>query len=455
MKTNAQRKLLELVHQIDQLIEDKRTPFPFIKKLLKDVTDRQAAVLLDIHPDSRWLVFSTLDHKRHTAVLDLVNNHTLRYLIGRMTDHDIAQIIDSSPTLVTQKVIGALEHSRLTAIMALVIDEAKRNHLLNYVSYPRRSVGKIMQPEVLTVHENTKASQALDEMSEFDILNGPIYQLYVVNDNNELTGTVPISEVVREPRNRKLRDMYLKKPPAIRPLTSQQKAAQLFQDYDLIEAPVTSKGIPVGRILVDDIIDVLQQEYSEDAQKFAGITADETMDTSVVIASRRRLPWMIANIFLDVIAVSVIMPFEQTIAQLTALAVLMPIVSDMGGNVGIQSLTVSIRSLANDRPDWKLAGRELFKEVRLGTLNGLVLGIIIGLVALVWWGNPFLGIVVAIALFLNTILASVVGGVLPIILRRLKKDPAMMSGAVLTTITDFFGFLIFLSLARALMDYLV
>jgi magnesium transporter len=149
------------------------------------------------------------------------------------------------------------------------------------------------------------------------------------------------------------------------------------------------------------------------------------------------------------------MPFEDTIAEVTALAVLMPIVSDMGGNVGIQSLTVSIRALADNRPQWRLIIKELSKEIRVGIFNGVILGTIIGLVALIGWQKPFLGIIVMAALFFNTILASVVGGVLPIILRKLKKDPAMMSGAVLTTITDFFGFLIFLSLARVFLEHLL
>jgi magnesium transporter len=312
-----------------------------------------------------------------------------------------------------------------------------------------------MQTEMVVVDEKMTVAQVEDEVARFDVLGGPVYQVYVVNSKGQFVGAVPLSELLRESDKQKIGKIYLRKSPLITPLTTQQKAAHLFQEYDLIEAPVVSDKKLVGRVLVDDILDVVEQEFSEDLRKFAGITDEETMETPVVKSSRRRLPWMITNIFLDLLAVSIIMPFEETIAAVTALAVIMPIISDMGGNVGIQSLSVSIRALANNRPDWKLVSKELSKEVRLGILNGFILGAVIAVVALVMWQNPFLGLVVMAALFFNTILASVIGGVLPIILRRLKKDPAMMSGAILTTITDFFGFLIFLGLARMFLEYLV
>jgi magnesium transporter len=207
--------------------------------------------------------------------------------------------------------------------------------------------------------------------------------------------------------------------------------------------------------LVDDVLDIVEQEFADDLQKMAGITDEENMQTPALQTSRRRLPWMIVNIFLDLLAVSIIMPFEETIAQVTALAVIMPLVSDMGGNTGIQSLSVAVRALSSGRPNWRLAIKELVKELKVGTLNGFVLGAIVGVIAFFWWGNPVLGLIVAIALVLNTIVASIVGGMLPILLKKLNKDPAMMSGAILTTITDFFGFLLFLSLARAFIDFLV
>jgi magnesium transporter len=455
MRNKNHIEIIELVKKIDKLIERGHGAPAAISQLLVKQTDQHVAAVLDIHPESRLVVFRGIAADRQSAVLDIVHGHTLRSIVSHMSDHELAGLIESSPSIVSQKIIHTVERPRLNTLIPMVLDAERQKNLLNFVNYPQRSVGRIMQTEVVVVRDTVTVEQALSEVASFDTLSGPVYQVYVQNDKDEFVGVIPISEILREGRTKKMRDVsYIKKPPSISPLTTQQKAAHLFQEYDLIEAPVISDMHLVGRVLVDDILDIVQQESAEDFQKFAGITDEETLETSVTQSSRRRLPWMIANIFLDLMAVSIIMPFEETIAAVTALAVIMPIISDMGGNVGIQSLSVSVRALAANRPDWKLMGRELFKEIRVGVLNGAILGVIIAIVAFVMWQNPFLGLVVMIALFFNTILASVIGGVLPIILRRLRKDPAMMSGAILTTITDFFGFLIFLGMARLFIDYL-
>jgi magnesium transporter len=455
MNTRRHKRIIELVQSVESIVAHNRDTHGRLADLFYDVSDQDVAAVLDIHPEHRLLVFKVINSARKSAILDLVNGHTLRSITSHLSNHELAALIEASPSIICQKIINTIERPRLDSLIPMVVHEERRSNLLNFVNYPERSVGRIMQSELIVVKNNFSVEQALNEVAGFNVFNGPVYQIYVVDEKDNFIGTIPISGLVREARTKKLFNIYIQKPPVITPLTTQRKAAEMFQEYDLIEAPITSKGKLAGRVLVDDILDVLQQEFTSDIQKFAGITENETMQTSAVQSSRRRLPWMVANIFLDLVAVSVIMPFQETIAAVTALAVIMPIVSDMGGNVGIQALSVSIRALASNRPDWKLATKELFKEIRVGILNGVVLGAIIGIVSYVLWQNPFLGLVVMIALFLNTILASVVGGVLPIILKRLKKDPAMMSGAVLTTITDFFGFLLFLSLARAFMEFLV
>jgi magnesium transporter len=455
MKTKRHKIIIELVKSVEKITTHNRDTHGRLASLFYDVSDQDIAAVLDINPEHRLRVFKVIGSGRKSAVLDLVNGHTLRSITSHLSNHELASLIEVSPSIICQKIMNTIERPRLNSLIPMVIHEERRSNLLSFVNYPERSVGRIMQSELVVVKDSFSVEQSLKEVAGFNIFSGPVYQVYVVNEKDSFVGTVPVSDLVRETRTKKLFNIYIQKPPVISPLTTQRKAADMFQEYDLIEAPIVSKGKLTGRVLVDDILDVLQQEFTSDIQKFAGITENETMQTSAVQSSRRRLPWMVANIFLDLVAVSVIMPFQETIAAVTALAVIMPIVSDMGGNVGIQALSVSIRALASNRPDWKLATKELFKEIRVGTLNGVVLGAIIGIIAYVLWQNPFLGLVVTIALFLNTILASIVGGVLPIFLKRLKKDPAMMSGAVLTTITDFFGFLLFLSLARAFMEFLV
>lgn len=457
MATNISRKkVIVLVREIDRAVSrggpDLKT---HVKAILRGQSEQKIATILDVDSDHRWNVFSCLTTEQKAEVLDYVNSHTLRSLVSHLSDHEVVQLIEKTPIPVSQKVTQVIERSRLNALVPMVVSESRRQNLLNFVNYPARSVGRIMQPEVPIVRNDMKVQDAVTEVSGFDTSNGPIYQVYVVDRNGDFIGTIPLSDLVKTGNNRKIADIYLKKPPAITPATSQSKVATIFRKYDLIEAPVIKNRKVIGRLLVDDILDVIQQEFSEDVQKFAGITSEENLETPALISSSRRLPWMIINIFLAFTAVSVIMPFEATIAEVTALAVLTPLVSNMSGNIGIQSLTVSIRALSDNQPHWKLIIRELSKETRVGMLNGLVLGAILSVITFIGWQNPYLSLVAMGALFMNTILASIVGGVLPIILHKLKKDPAMMSGALLTTITDFFGFLIFLSLAKIFLDKLV
>lgn len=454
-KNISRKKVIVLVREIDRAVQRGQDVRSNVQAILRGQSEEKIATILDIDPDHRLQVYSTLDSTQKPEVLDHVNSHTLRSLVSHLSDHEVVHLIEKSPTPVSQKVTQVIERPRLNNLVPLIVDENRRENLVSFVNYPARSVGRIMQPEVPTVLSDMTVQDAVREVSGFDTSNGPVHQVYVINHRDTFVGIVPLSDLIKSSGARKISNLYIKKPPVISPNSPQSSAARIFHQYDLIEAPVLADKKLVGRILVDDILDVIQQEFSEDVQKFAGITAEETLETRALTSSRRRLPWMIANIFMDLVAVSIIMPFEATIAQVTALAVLMPVISDMGGNVGIQALAVSTRSLADHRPGWRLVIKELSKEVRVGLLNGIILGVILGAVAFVGWQNPFLGVIVASALFLNTILASVVGGVLPIILRKLKKDPAMMSGALLTTITDFFGFLIFLSLARAFLDKII
>ncbi len=454
MTTNRHSRLISRVKKITAIIERGHDAKVRIAELMAEMSDQDAAAILDIHPEDRLFTFHCIARERYGAILDLVNIHTLRSLTNRLSDRDLAQIIDSSPSIISQKVASTIERPRLNNLIPIITNDKRQKNLQDFANYPKRSVGRIMQTEMITVQAAMTVKEALHQVESFDVLGTQIYQVYVLNGNGDFVGAIPIANLLREPGGAKVGDVLMQKPPVIGLQTTQAKVAQLFQEYDLIEAPVLADKKLIGRVLVDDVLDILQQEFTEDLQKFAGITADETMETSVLQSSRKRLPWMVLNIFLYLLAVSVIMPFQETIAVITALAVIMPIVSNVGGNVGIQAISVSIRTLAANRPDWRLARKELIKETRVGFINGAILGLVVGAVAYLWFGNGWLGVVTLAALLINVILGSIVGGVLPIILKRLNKDPAMMGGAVLTTITDFCGFLIFLSLARAFIHLL-
>lgn len=457
MKTNDTdyAYINHLIQKLEKILENPSLSGEAITQLLAKEQPYTVAVLLNSLMGDRVRVVLALPVERHSEVLDLVSTHTLRNIMSRLPDHELVRIIDQShPTLKT-KILRHIERSRIERIGPKLVAEL-RARLLLHANYPKRSVGYIMQMEFPVVVDNATITDARNVLRTIGPTIGPIHQVYLVDEKGDYVGLVPIAKLVVAIGTDKILPLAIRTLPTLSARSSQTRAAQIFQDFDLVEVPVLENDQPIGRVLVESIFDVIQQEFTEDIQKLSGITGgDETLETAPVASSRRRLPWMIVNVFLALLAVTAVMPFQDIIGQVTALAVLMPIISNMGGNVGIQALAVSVRSTSTGHGTWRLPLREFGKEVKVGLINGLTLGGILGLIAWLGWRNPYLGVVVTISMFINTIVASVIGGILPIFLKKMKLDPALMSGALLTTIIDFTGFLIFLSLAKNLLPYLI
>ncbi|HMQ01754.1 MAG TPA: magnesium transporter, partial [Candidatus Doudnabacteria bacterium] len=419
-----------------------------LMRTLKDVDAQTAASLVTILSQWRPEVYLGLPEALRLEVMDLISLHVLKNLIDRLGDMDLVWVMTHSTGPIRTKLLRLVNQSRIEDLEHLLIDDLK-NQLKLHANYPRRSIGRIMQPTAPVITLGQTVHEAGKQASNYEQQIGTIHNLYVVSSTGNYLGNVSLIDLLTASGQQPIDNLIQKNLPTFSPHATQNYVAHIFQEYDLLDAPVLQGKKVVGMVLVEDILDVLQQQYLQGLQQLGGRgVSDETTDTPPMLAAKRRLPWMVGNIFLDLIAVSVIMPFEETIGQVTALAVLMPIVSDMGGNVGVQALTVSARSLMDSsKVDWKILFSELRRELTIGVVNGVVLGIVIGLVGFLGWGNPWLGLVAAVALSVNTVVASVAGGVLPIILKKYRQDPALMSGAVLTTITDFTGFLLFLGLA--------
>jgi len=240
------------------------------------------------------------------------------------------------------------------------------------------------------------------------------------------------------------------------PVTAtKREVAELFRERNLLALPVTTpEGKLAGIITADDVMDVIQELANEELLKISGVSSDESREVSIWQTLRRRFWWLSANIVFNLISASVIAFYEDTLARVIALAFFLPIISDMSGNAGMQAIVVSIRDLALNR----ILPRDYFKVIRyeaiVGFMNGLALGIIIGLIALIMKGIPMLGVVVALSLWINTVISVVVGGSLPLFLKWLKFDPASASGPIVTTVTDMMGFFTMLSLATHWLPYL-
>ena len=306
-----------------------------------------------------------------------------------------------------------------------------------------------MSTDFLAVSDAITVGDAIEAIRASPRAEGRPTYVYVVDATGRLRGVLFLRDLVFGTSQQRLAELMRASVISVPATMDQEEVARLFRRHHLAALPVvTASGHLIGTITPEAVSRIIEEEATEDLLKVAGIAGGEERATMAPRgAIRRRLPWLVLNMFLDVIAVSVIAFFESTIAEVVALAVLLPIISDMGGNVGIQTISLAVRGLATGDVTAADAWRQLRKELLVGLANGLVLGVLLCAVSYVWKGSLLLGIIGGAALAINTVIAGTAGIALPLILKRFGADPASASGPLLTTITDFCGFLLTLSLA--------
>lgn len=323
----------------------------------------------------------------------------------------------------------------------------ERLALRRSLDFPDDTAGRRMQTDFIAIPPFWTVGQTIDFMREADDLPDDFYQIYVVDPSYNLLGTLALDRMLRSRRPDSIESIMNNNAIDVAAEEDQEEAARLFERYDLLElAVVDESNRMVGVLTIDDIVDVIQEEAGEDIKRLAGV-GDEEISDNVWDALRSRVTWLMVNLVTAVFASLVISRFDATISQMVALAVLMPIVASMGGNAGTQAMTVTVRALSTKELDKFNVRRLITREVSVGALNGVIFALIIGVVATVWFGNPLLGGVIAVAMVINMFAAGVSGILIPIGLDRLNIDPAVASTAFVTTVTDVVGFFAFLWLA--------
>lgn len=314
--------------------------------------------------------------------------------------------------------------------------------------YPEESAGRRMQTEFIAVPPDWNVGQAIDYMRETVDLPDRFYELYVVDSAGKLLGAVALDRLLRTKRPVPVVDLMDEDRRRVRATEDQEEVARQFERYNLVAAPVVDEDDRlVGVLTFDDIVDIIEQEAEEDIRALGGVTGDEELSDSVLVTSRSRLPWLVINMGTAFVAATVISLFEATIAQVVAVAFLMPVNAALGGNAGTQALTVAVRALATQELTASNRGRVIIRECLVGVVNGLALAILAGTLAAIIFGNIKLGLVLSAAMVLTVMFATTLGILVPLLLNRLKIDPAVASGVFVTTTTDVFGFFTFLSFA--------
>lgn len=418
-----------------------------IKDMLRAMHPAETARLLESVPrQERLLIWGLVESEDEGEILLYLNEDVRSGLIETM---DADQLIAATGNLEFDDLVDFTADlpQALTQQLLLSMDQQNRELLEKALSYPEDSAGGLMNTDTVTIRPDVPVDVVLRYLRMKGTLPGSTDQLMVINRYGRFVGMISLMTLVTAELQSLIVEIMETDIITFDTYTPVQEVAKAFQDHDLLSAPVINvQGILQGRITIDDVVDVIHDEGQQRLLSMAGLDEDDDMFAPVISSARSRAVWLGTNLFTAFLAASVVGIFQDTIDQVVALAVLMPIVASMGGIGGSQTLTLMIRGLALDQIGPTNLRRLLRKEIMVALINGISWATMVGLVASMWFDNSALGVVIAAALILNMACAAGAGVGIPILLKRLNIDPALAGGVILTTITDILGFLTFLGL---------
>jgi len=381
-----------------------------------------------------------LPHEILPQVFEAVSDQRLADVMGRLEIDDLLEMVEWIP------------EERRDAIVNRLPDH-KRAELHKADLYPESSAGRVMTTTFVALDEKMTAQEAIDSIRSIGGEDESILYLYVVDEQRALIGVVPIRRLVSAPPSRSIRELMIDDPVSVQAEADQEEVAQLVKRYDLLAIPVTDvDGHMCGVITVDDVIDVITEEATEDMYHLAGLSEDDRVFSPAHVSLRRRLPWMLLNLATAFLAAWVVGLFEHTIAKMVSLAVFMPVVAGMGGNGGVQALTVITRGIALGEIEFSSGVRAALKEFAVGLAIGIVAGAVSASLAIWWHASPILGIALFLAMVITMAVAGLLGASVPLLLKALNLDPALGAGVIVTTFTDIFAFFSFLGIGTLLLD---
>ncbi|HCU91027.1 MAG TPA: magnesium transporter [Gammaproteobacteria bacterium] len=381
------------------------------------------------------------------GVLAEANDSVRAALLENMAPQQVAAATASLDSDDAADILQDLSESRADEVLRSM-DDQNRARIASVLSYPEDTAGGLMNVDVVTIRADVDAAVVLRSLRLHHSIPEKTDSLMVVDRENTYLGVLALATLVSAPTSAYVGDLMRADAEGIPASTKAADVALLFEQRDLLSAAVVDgNGSLLGRITVDDVIDVISEQSAHSFMSAAGLNEEDDFFPPVLDATRRRSTWLAINLATAFLAAWVIGRFDATIQQLVALAILMPVVASMGGVAGSQTLTLVIRGLALGQVGSANARLLLCREMAIGVLNGLVWAVIVALVAGVWFSDVWLGVVIGSAIILNLVAAAFSGAVIPLILRRIQIDPALAGGVVLTTVTDVVGFVSFLGLA--------
>lgn len=425
-ETRVIMRLIDERHPAD--IADAIEPLP---------EDQKQRIFELLTPEIAADVLVELNDPSREEIIEETSPVRLAEIAGEMESDDAADLIAELPTETASLVLRNMGREEMEKVTELL-------------RYPEDTAGGIMKRELLAITEDGTIAQAVRALQKLaqqgDVED--VYNVFVVDRGGRLAGVLPVRRLLLMDSSTPIRKAVDEALIKVHTGVDQEEVANLFKKYDLISLPVVDEGDRlVGRITIDDVVDVIEEESTEDIMRMGGVDEDDRIFCPPSRSVRRRLPWLYVNLASALMAASVVALFQETISKVVMLAVFMPVVAGMGGNAGTQTLTLITRAIALGEIASENVRRALIKESIVALVNGIAVGSVMALGTYVWRGEWMLGTVLGMALVANMFLAGAVGTVVPLMLKRVGVDPAVASGIIVTTVTDAFGFLSFLGLA--------
>ncbi len=447
----VEEPVLDPVEQVIRLLDVDRDG---AVALLSELRPAEAAAVLEqLSSDALADLVPVLDSAVVSSAIEYAAAPIRTEIVSHLDPATLTQAMEAVPDDVAADVVGELGVAAAQELMESLSDE-RREELEQLLTYGEETAGGRMTGQVLTIAPSLTAGEAIEQLRRSQADASKPFYLYITTAERLLLGVLNVRALITAPPGTSVSDLMTTDVISVEAHTDQEDAAHVLQRHNLLALPVVDQhGHLLGTITSDDLIDVLEEEATEDIYRLALVHEDEDL-RGIWSSVRHRLPWLTVNLVTAMAAASVVAMFEDTLAQVAILAAFLPVIGGQGGNAGIQTLTVVIRSLAIGRISLRDTPALIRHEAAVGLMVGVATGAMVGLVAFAWRGNAWLGLIVLIALAVNTLVGALAGVLIPMALQRVKQDPALSGGIWLTTATDLSGFLAFLGIAALLVDRL-
>lgn len=436
-----------------------------IKSLKENKRQELQHILDELQPYDIALIYTNLPEKHHLRLLLFMTPDQIADLIQELENEQQLEVLSKLSVEKSGQIMDLMDNDDLASLLQDLSPEKIKELLSNMkheeskivqniMNYPPETAGRLMTNRFVWISQNFTVREAVEKLKMFAEFSETINYLYVIDQHKSLVGVVSYRDIILAHETEKIKDIMYSRVISVSADTDQEEVANLFERYDFVSIPVMENNVLVGIVTVDDILDVVIQEATEDIEKLSASGKDIDFDTKAFVAAYRRLPWLVLLLLIGLVSGTIINHFEATLSSVVALAFFMPMISGMTGNTGTQSLAVVVRGLITREADKKTVMKLILREFGVGLIIGITCGILIALIAYIWMGNPVLGFVVGSSLIITLIFGTLAGTIIPLILYRFKIDPAVASGPLITTLNDILSLLIYFGIATKFLAYL-